>query len=120
MVQECRDRDITISPTKGRVRVHFAGTIIADSTHALNLAEGSYPVRIYIPRADVQTDSLVKSGHHTTCPFKGDASYHHLKKGDVVAENAVWHYPDPCALVAAVKDHVSFWGDDVRVELLAD
>ena len=118
MTSECRDKDIVITPTRARVRVHFAGEVIADTDEALDLKEGSYPVRIYLPRSAVRADFLSASDHHTSCPFKGVASYQHLRKRDVVAENAVWFYPRPCDLVAPIADHVSFWGDQIEIEVL--
>lgn len=119
MSHPCKDRDIKITPTGKRVQVSFAGKIIADTDQCLDLAEGDYPVRIYVPMAAIDGEVLVASDYHTDCPFKGEAAYHHLKSGDALAENAVWYYPQPCPLVEAVRDHVAFWGDDVRVEIVA-
>jgi uncharacterized protein (DUF427 family) len=116
MTKECRDRDITITPHQGRVRVLFAGAVIADTDQALDLREATHPVVHYVPRVAVDAEILLSSDHHTVCPFKGEAAYHHLRSGDEIAENAVWYYPDPCPLVAQIGDHVAFWGDQVRVE----
>lgn len=119
MTQQCGDTDIVITPTRGRVRVRFAGEVIAETDKALDLREGDYPVRIYVPRAAVKAEILANSDHHTTCPFKGVASYHHLKKGDRLAKNAVWYYPEPCPLVEPVRDHVAFWGEEVTLDVSA-
>ena len=118
MEQDCQDRDITITPHQGRVRVHFGNMVIADTGRALDLKEGSYPIVHYVPRDAVAAAILMSSDHHTTCPFKGEAAYHHLKAGDETAENAVWYYPEPCPQVAAIAGHVAFWGDKVRVEAI--
>jgi len=112
--QECRDRDITITPTDGPVAVRFNGRDVARSEKALDLKEGDYPVVIYVPLADVDTSVLEPTDHRTTCPFKGIASYYSLHEGDAASENAVWYYPDPCPLVAPIKDHVAFWGGDIE------
>ena len=116
MTSPCIDRDIVITPTKGRVRISFASQLICETDRALDLAEPGHPVRIYVPRADVNAEVLGPSDHHTMCPFKGDAAYHDLKVDGEVAENAVWYYPDPCPLVEQVRDHLAFWGDQVTVE----
>ena len=116
MPQECRDRDITITPHQGRVRVRFAGAVIAETDSALDLKEATYPVVHYIPRDAVDAEILSDSDHHTVCPFKGEASYLTLKKGEETAENAVWYYPEPCPLVDRIAGHVAFWGDQVQVE----
>lgn len=116
MQQECRNRDITIEPANRTVTVHFNGMTIARTENALALREAGYPPVFYFPRNDVAAEFLQASDHHTVYPFKGEASYHHLKSGDAIAENAVWYYPVPCPLVEPIRDHVAFWGDQVTVE----
>lgn len=113
---ECRNRDITIQPQPGRVRVLLDGHEVVSSDETLGLTEGGYPMVYYFPRSvldDLKTES---SNHQTYCPFKGYASYLHLQGTDGALEkNAVWYYPDPCPLVERIQDHVAFWGDRVRV-----
>jgi uncharacterized protein (DUF427 family) len=110
----CRHKDIKITPTKGRVTVSFDGRVIADTTRALDLDEPGAPLRIYIPRADVDARVLAGSGTHTMCPYKGVASYHTLKSGAADAKDAVWFYPDPCPLVEPIRGYLAFWGDQIR------
>lgn len=116
MAGECRDADIKIVPAAGSVKVFFKDIQIAESANALELREGSLPMRLYLPRADVDQAVLLPSGHSTHCPYKGDASYHHVQTDTGTATNAVWYYPEPCLLVDKVRDHLSFWGDDMRIE----
>ncbi len=92
-----------------RVRVNFQGEVIADSTDAIALAEGSYPVVYYIPRKDVKMERLVPTSHRTHCPFKGDASYFSL--GD--QENAVWSYETPFDDMLAIKELLAFYPNKV-------
>jgi uncharacterized protein (DUF427 family) len=113
MTQQCRQRDIVISPAKGVVDVMFNGKQIAHSSHALELKEGTYPPVIYLPVADVDEKYLAPSTHTSHCPYKGDAAYYDLVDGEKTSPAAVWYYPDPCPLVARIKDHVAFWGDDI-------
>ena len=115
----CRDKDIRITPTEGRITVTFDGKVIADSTRALDLDEPGAPRRIYIPREDVDAGVLAGSQTHTMCPYKGVASYHTLKLGPVEAKDAVWYYPDPCPLVEPIRDYLAFWGDRIRYSLAA-
>ncbi|MDR3476135.1 MAG: DUF427 domain-containing protein [Devosia sp.] len=119
MSSPCRDKNIRISPAPGRVTVSFGGRTIADTRHALNLDEPGAPLRIYIPRGDVDTAFLVASDLHTTCPYKGEASYYSLQSAGELAPDAVWYYPDPCALVAPIKDHLAFWGGQIRYDTAA-
>ncbi len=119
MPSQCLPKDIKITPAKGRVTVTFDGRVIASSTHALDLDEPGAPLRVYIPRADVAADVLAASGTHTTCPYKGEASYHTLKSAGAEAKGAVWYYPSPCPLVEPIRDHLAFWGDQISYETTA-
>ncbi len=113
MAQQCRERDIVITPAKGVVGVMFNGHQIARSSKALELKEGTYPPVIYLPLGDVDAKFLVPSDHTSHCPYKGDAAYYDLVAGEKTSPEAVWYYPDPCPLVARIIDHVAFWGDDI-------
>jgi len=86
------DHPITISRNSNRVRVIFAGQVIADTAHALTLKEASYPPVQYIPRADARMTLLARTSHHTHCPYKGDASYFAIEAEGRKVENAVWSY----------------------------
>jgi len=58
----------------------------------------------------VKMERLVRSAHHTYCPFKGQASYFSLEDGP---ENAVWSYEQPYDEMAALKDLLAFYPDRV-------
>jgi uncharacterized protein (DUF427 family) len=107
------DHPMTITPAGKRVRVSFAGKVIADSTRALRMEEKGYPPRLYIPRADADMGALARTGHSTHCPYKGDASYFSLTVNGRSAENAVWTYERPFLAVAAIKDHLCFYNGKV-------
>jgi len=107
------DHPITISPNPNRVRVTFAGRTVADSTHALNLKEATYPPVVYIPRADVDMNLLARTDHRTHCPYKGDASYYSIKADGKMAENAIWTYEQPFPGVAQIAGYVAFYPNRV-------
>lgn len=107
-------RKIDITPHAGRVRVTIGGAIVADTTQALALAEEGYPLRLYIPRRDVDMTMLTRSPNVTQCPWKGEASY--FSAGAV--ENAAWSYELPFAGVASIRGHLSFYPDRARIEEL--
>jgi uncharacterized protein (DUF427 family) len=107
------DHPITIARNEKRVRVSFAGKVIADSTRALRLQEASYPAVNYIPREDVDMSALAPTTHASHCPYKGDASYFTISAGGRSAANAVWSYQQPYPAMAAIKDHVAFYPDRV-------
>lgn len=103
------DHPITITPSSKRVRVTFAGKVIADSMHTLTLKEANYPAVHYIPRADADMSALIPTDHHTHCPYKGDASYFTLQAGKERAENAVWSYEKPFPAMAEIKEYLAFY-----------
>jgi uncharacterized protein (DUF427 family) len=112
------DHPITITPFSQRVRVIWRGHVVAETQHALTLAEASYPAVHYIPRADVDGSRIVRTDHTSHCPYKGDASYFSLVDGDARSENAIWSYEDPHEAVAAIAGYVAFYPSRVdRIEM---
>ena len=76
------DHPITVTPNPNRVKVTFAGKVVADTRKALTLQEAKYPPVLYIPRADVDMTSLLtRTTNSTHCPYKGDASYYSINAG---------------------------------------
>lgn len=108
------DHPITITPQPGRVRVRAGDRTIAETTHALRLEEARLPPVLYIPREDADMSALRRTDHHTHCPYKGDASYFSLEG----AENAVWSYEAPYPPAARITEHLAFYPDKVRIEVL--
>ena len=118
------DHPITIEAAPHRVRVRFAGRIIADSARALLLREASYDPVAYIPRQDVDKALLAPTERKTLCPYKGEASYYSIHADGVdgdrggggrIAENAVWSYEQPLPDVAEIAGHLAFYPDRVEV-----
>jgi uncharacterized protein (DUF427 family) len=107
------DHPIAIAHHEKRVRVEFAGRIVADTENALKLSEASYKPVFYIPRSDADMALLAATDHHTHCPYKGDASYFTIRVGGHSAENAVWSYERPYPAMAEIKDYLAFYPDRV-------
>ena len=109
------DHPITISQSNARVRVSLDGDVIADTSDALDLKESTYPVVHYIPRSAVQME-LVKTGHSTHCPYKGDASYFSiLAKDGTRIENAVWSYEAPFPAMREIAGYLAFYPNKVAI-----
>ena len=106
---------IVTNPAGSRVQVKLHGEVIADTRDAIRMEEGAYPPVYYFPRKDVKMDRLVRSSHHTHCPFKGDASYYSLKDG---AENAVWSYEHPFDEMQVLKERLAFYPDKVEIDVM--
>ncbi|MCG6659796.1 DUF427 domain-containing protein [Halomonas campisalis] len=58
---------ITLHPHDRHVRVVIDGTLIADTTCAIELRERGYPPRQYLPRDDVRMERLTPSDTLTHC-----------------------------------------------------
>ena len=91
---------------------------IADSTAALRVEETGHGPVHYIPEKDVRLDLMRPTEHHTTCPFKGEASYWTIEApagGEIRrSENAVWAYPTPYDEVAGTRRLLRFLSDPGR------
>jgi uncharacterized protein (DUF427 family) len=100
---------IDITQNHHRVRVIHQGVTMADTQAALTLAETGLPEVFYFPRGDVNMARLERSDHTSHCPFKGDASYFHLRTEDGLVENAVWCYENPFEKVQQIKGYLAFY-----------
>jgi len=103
-----------------RVRALVGSHSVLDSTRGKLLFETGIPPVYYLPLADLDQDCLEGSDHTTHCPFKGDASYFHLKVGDRIAEDAVWHYPDPLGPAAWLEGFCALYPHAADVWLHED
>lgn len=79
-------------------------TILAESDDTV-VVEGNH----YFPKETINREFFQDSTTHTTCPWKGLASYYSLNVAGQQNKDAAWYYPDPKAAAAQIKDHVAFW-----------
>lgn len=88
----------------------WKGIVIAESDHT-EIVEGNH----YFPADSIKREHFEPTSYHTTCPWKGLASYYTVVVEGEKNENAAWYYPAPKEAAANIKDHVAFWRG-VRVE----
>jgi uncharacterized protein (DUF427 family) len=113
------DHPITIAPANARIRVSFAGKVVADTTRALVLTEASYAPVFYIPREDADMSLFSRSEHRTHCPYKGDASHFTLDVSGRRAENAAWSYEQPYPAMREIEGCIAFYPKRVdQIEVL--
>ena len=86
------------------------GVTVAESNNCV-VVEGNQ----YFPREAVNQEYLQESTTHTTCPWKGLASYYSLAVNGQVNQDAAWYYPEPKDAAKQIKDHIAFW-HGVQVE----
>ncbi len=63
----------------------------------------------YFPADSVNRQFLKPSATHTTCPWKGEASYYSLDVNGQQNPDAAWYYPEPKDAAANIKNYVAFW-----------
>ncbi len=106
---------ISVDDVGDLVRVEVDGTVLAESSRARVLREGSIVARYYFPRDDVKMELLVPTDNSSTCPFKGDASYWSVVLDGVEHKNLVWSYETPIPGMEPITALLSFYNE--RVDL---
>lgn len=99
--------------------VRAGGAVLGESSHVLEVSEGSLPPVLYFPRGDIAMAFLDRSDTQTTCPHKGAASYFSIVTKSTTIIDAAWSYETPSADAARIAGHLAFaQRDDVAVEAL--
>ncbi len=86
-------------------KAEWNGQVIAES-ETFEEVEGN----VYFPPDALKRELLQESQKHTTCFWKGRASYYHLAVDGEQLQDAAWYYPDPKPKARHIKDHVAFYG----------
>lgn len=107
-VEPDADHRIELVANRRRVRVIHGGITIADTLRAVTLCETGYPDVFYFPRADVNMARLERSGQTSHCPFKGEATYFHLRTEDGRVDDAAWSYEAPLDDARGIKGYLAF------------
>jgi uncharacterized protein (DUF427 family) len=85
-------------------------TVLAESDDTV-VVEGNH----YFPELSLRREHFRPSATHTTCSWKGVASYYDVVVGAAVNKDAAWYYPEPKDAARKVAGRVAFWRG-VRVE----
>jgi uncharacterized protein (DUF427 family) len=80
------------------------GATLAESDR-FEVVEGN----VYFPEATLRREHFEPSDTHTTCGWKGIASYYDVVVDGQRNKDAAWFYPDPKQAAANIKGHVAFW-----------
>ena len=80
------------------------GQVIAESNETL-VVEGNH----YFPADSIKMEFFKKSKTHTTCPWKGLASYYTLDVDGNENADAAWYYPSASELAKKIEGYVAFW-----------
>ena len=80
------------------------GVVLAESDNT-EVVEGNQ----YFPANSVKREYFKETDTHTTCPWKGLASYYTIEVNGKENKDAAWYYPAPKDAAKQIKDHVAFW-----------
>ncbi len=88
------------------------GAVLAESERC-ETVEGN----VYFPPETIRREHFRDSATHTTCHWKGRASYYDVVVGDAVNRDAAWYYPRPKPAASNIAGYIAFW-KGVQVELV--
>lgn len=100
---------VTVTPSQSHLEVRLDGELLATSDRALRLDETGLAARYYLPPDDVRMEVLRATSFHTTCPFKGEASYWSADVGGQTHDGIVWAYETPTSAAAEIAGFMSFF-----------
>jgi uncharacterized protein (DUF427 family) len=84
--------------------------VLAESDQC-EVVEGNY----YFPPNSIQAQYFKSSETHTTCPWKGVASYYTIEVDGKTNADAAWYYPQTKDAAKKIEGYVAFWRG-VKVE----
>jgi uncharacterized protein (DUF427 family) len=85
-------------------RAIWNGAVVAE-TQKYETVEGN----VYFPPDAIKREYFKPSETHTTCGWKGEASYYTLEVAGQRNPDAAWYYPDPKAAANNIKGYIAFW-----------
>ena len=69
----------------------------------------------YFPKDAINQQYFKESNTHTTCPWKGVASYYTIEVDGQVNKDAAWYYPTAKERAKNIEGYIAFW-KGVKVE----
>ena len=92
-------------------RAIWNNTVLAESDKCV-VVEGNQ----YFPPDSIKSEYFQDSNTHTTCGWKGVASYYNIVVDGQVNKDAAWYYPDTKQAANNIKGYIAFW-KGVKVEV---
>ena len=86
------------------MKATWQDTVPAESDRTI-VVEGNH----YFPPDAIKKEFFRASDTHSTCPWKGLASYYHVQVGEQTNQDAAWYYPEPKEAANSIKSYVAFW-----------
>ena len=82
----------------------WKGVVLAESDQTV-VVEGNS----YFPAESLRREYFKPSDTHTTCGWKGQASYYTIEVDGQRNVDAAWYYPAPKEAARQITGHVAFW-----------
>lgn len=92
-------------------RAIWNGVVLAESDKC-EVVEGNQ----YFPPDAIDKQYFKESSTHTTCPWKGVASYYNIVVDGQVNKDAAWYYPQAKSAAKNIEGYIAFWRG-VKVEV---
>jgi uncharacterized protein (DUF427 family) len=86
------------------MKAMWNGKLLAESDETV-VVENNH----YFPPAALKMEHFRPSKTHTTCHWKGVASYYHLEVDGQTNEDAAWYYPSASEEAKSIEGRVAFW-----------
>jgi uncharacterized protein (DUF427 family) len=86
------------------MRAIWHGVVLAESDDTI-VVEGNH----YFPPGSIKKEYFRESKTHTTCSWKGVASYYDIVVNGEVNKDAAWYYPEPKEAAKHIKNYIGFW-----------
>ncbi len=80
------------------------GTVLAESDKCV-VVEGNQ----YFPPNSINREYFQESNTHTTCSWKGVASYYNIVVEGEVNQDAAWYYPEAKSAAKNIEGYIAFW-----------
>lgn len=87
------------------------GAVLAESDKCVVVENNQY-----FPPDAINKEYFKDSSTHTTCPWKGVASYYTIEVQGQVNKDAAWYYPTAKDAAKNIEGYVAFW-KGVKVEV---
>ncbi|MCI0445704.1 DUF427 domain-containing protein [bacterium] len=86
------------------MKATWNNAVLAESNDTV-VVEGNH----YFPAESIHREHFRDSATHTSCPWKGEASYYDVVVNGEVNKDAAWYYPNPKEAAKNIEGHVAFW-----------
>lgn len=86
------------------MKATWNGAVIAESDQTV-VVEGNH----YFPPDAINREYFKASDTHSTCPWKGEASYYNVEVNGEVNKDAAWYYPETKSAADNIRGYVAFW-----------